>query len=317
MKLVAVTRPTPGPIQVEDAVVRVLDRGASRADLLSFVHGAHVIISMFSNRVDAELLDAAGPQLRGVCNHAVGVDNIDVDLCRSRGITVTNTPDTVTEGTANLALMLMLAVARRLTEAQRFARTGDWHRHGPLGMDEFLGLDLCGRTLLIVGAGRIGYALACRARVLGMRIAYVARTAHADFEISPLAAQRVGLDDGLAEADVVSFHTPLTPETRHLLSARRIALLKPTAIVINTARGPVIDEAALAEALAAKRIWGAGLDVFEHEPAIHPGLATLDNTVLTPHIGSAERRWRRAMSAQCAASASAILHDLPVPHRVV
>ncbi len=272
---------------------------------------------MYMDAIDRELLEAAGPQLRGVCNFAVGFNNIDLSQCRERGIAVTNTPDAVTEGTANIGLLLLLACARRLVEADRFARGGAWAKHGLLGMHELLGLELTGRKIQIVGAGRIGYAMALRAKMLGMQVLYTSRSRNIGFELSPLCARRVELEEGLREADVVSIHTPLTPETRHLLNRERIGMLGVEAIVINTSRGPVIDEGALAEALREKRIWGAGLDVFEREPVVHPGLVGLDNVVMTPHIGSAERGWRATMARMCEANAQAILEGREPPNRVV
>jgi len=315
--VVAVTRTVPGTLDVPGADVRVLSDDHEPIEKIhGFIAGCDILVSMFANKVDAAMLDAAGPGLRGVCNFAVGFNNVDLDACRERGILVTNTPDAVTEGTADLAWMLTLAVARRLIEGDRFARTGAWQRHGPLGMAEFLGMDLTGRTLLVVGAGRIGYAVAARALAWGMRVLYTARSRKWNFELAPINARRVELDEGLAEADVVSIHTPLTDETRHLIDARRLALMKPTAILVNTARGPVVDEAALAEALAEKKIWGAGLDVFEREPEIHPGLVELDNVTMTPHIGSAEVRFREEMTSMVARNAEAILRGETPPNLV-
>lgn len=319
--IVAVTRRTPGTITVPGAEVRVLGEGRpAREEVLRFVGekgGASIICSMFTDRVDDELLDAAGPRLKGVCNFAVGYDNFDLDACRRRGIVVCNTPDAVTEGTANLAMLLLLAAARRLIEADRYARSDAYPAGGPLGMHDFMGRDLVGRLLLIVGAGRIGYATALRAKAFGMRIGYVARSRHLGFEMAPLGAERFDLDEGLRQADAVSVHTPLTPDTRHLISRERIALLKPTAIVVNTARGPVIDESALAEALGAGRIFGVGLDVFEKEPEVHPILRAHPRAVLTPHIGSAEERWRAAMAEVVSVNAAAILAGREPPNRVV
>lgn len=312
-----VTREVPGQVTVPGAEVRTGGPGKpTRQELLAIVRGADVVVTMFSDRVDREFLDAAGPQLRGVCNFAVGFDNIDLAACAERGVAVTNTPHAVTEGTADLAWALILAVARRLLEADRFARSPEYAARGPLGITEFLGVDLTGRTLLIVGAGRIGYATALRSIGWGMRVLYTARSRHVDFELAPLAARRVALDEGLREADVVSVHTPLTPQTRHLIDARALALMKPTAILINTARGPVVDEAALVEALRERRIWGAGLDVFEDEPRVHPGLLGLDNCVLTPHIGSAEDKFRRMMTEMVSENAAAILAGAEPPNRV-
>jgi glyoxylate reductase len=207
-------------------------------------------------------------------------------------------------------------VARRVVEADRFARSPEYAARGPLGPTEFLGADLTGRTLLIVGAGRIGRAMAMRSIGWGMRVQYVARSKHWDFELAPLAARRVELDDGLREADVVSIHTPLTPETRHLIDARRLTLMKPSAILINTSRGPVVDEAALAAALRERRLWGAGLDVFEREPIVHPDLLDLANVTLAPHIGSAAARYRAMMTEMVLTNVQAVLAGTAPPNRV-
>jgi glyoxylate reductase len=279
----------------------------SRGELLDFVRGSDVVISMFHDRIDAEFLEAAGPQLKGVCNFAVGIDNFDFEACRGANVRVTNTPDAVTEGTANIAWALVLDVARRVTEGDRFVRSGEFERLGNIFPTGWLGMHFTGRTILIVGAGRIGRAVAMRSQAFGMRVLYTARTRHLDFEQAPLAAERVELDEGLRRADVVSLHTPLTRETRHLINGARLSLMKPTAILVNTARGPVVDEAALAEALRDKRIWGAGLDVFEEEPKVHPGLVSLQNVVMTPHIGSAERYWREEMTRMVCENARAVL----------
>lgn len=310
---IALSRPLPGPFDVGDATVRPgPERGfADRADLLDHVHGAHAIVSWVSERVDGELLDAAGPQLRIVANYAVGYDNIDVAACRERSVIATNTPDAVTEGTADCAFALMLAAARRLGEGERFIRSGAWAEHGVLGPAEFLGRALTGRTLLIVGAGRIGYATALRSIGWGMRILYVARSPKPTFEHAPLGARRVELDEGLREADFVSIHTPLTDATRHLINADKLALMKPTSVLVNTARGPVVDEQALATALRDGRLFAAGLDVFEDEPRVHPDLVGLDNVVLTPHFGSASEDSRHEMTALCAANVRAVLDGRP------
>lgn len=289
----------------------------ARADVLRFIAGADAIVSMFFDKVDAEFLDAAGPQLRGVCNFAVGYDNIDVKECARRGVMVTNTPHAVTEGTADMVWTLILAVARRLVEADKFARSPEYAARGPLGIGEFLGRDLTGRNLLIVGAGRIGYATALRSIGWGMNVMYVARARHVDFELAPLAARRVTLEEGLREADVVSVHTPLTPDTRHIIDARALSMMKPTAILVNTSRGPTVDEGALAAALKERRIWGAGLDVFEDEPRVHPGLIGLDNCTLSPHIGSAEQKYREMMTEIACENAAAIVAGKPPPNRVV
>lgn len=320
--IIAITRELPGEVagsdEIKGAQLRLAGQAAMpRDELMRFVAGAAVIVTWVSERVDESLLEAAGPQLRAVCNYAVGVDNIDLEACRRRGIIVTNTPDAVTEGTADMAWALLLAVARRVVEADRFARLPEYAQRGPLGPTEFLGLDLTGRTLLIVGAGRIGRAVALRSIGWGMRVLYVARSRHWDFELAPLAGERVDLEAGLRAADVISIHTPLTPETRHLINAQRIGMMKERAILINTARGPIVDEAALAQALSERRMWGAGLDVFEREPVVHPSLIGLQNVVLSPHIGSGAERYRKEMTRMALTNAHAVLAGREPPNRVV
>ena len=319
--VVAATRELPGEFRVNVPGVAISLRPGpktrpTRAELLEIVRGVDVAITMFSDKVYAEFLDAAWPQVRGICNLAVGYENIDLAECRKRGIYVGNTPDAVTEGTADLAWLLILAVARRLIEGDRFARSGEWARHGPLGMAEFLGLDLTGRTLLIVGAGRIGYATALRSVGWGMKVLYVARTRHLEFEMAPLAGRKVDLHEGLSRADVVSIHTPLNPETRHLIDADALSHIKQGAILVNTSRGPVVDESALVDSLKAGRLWGAGLDVFEREPEVHPELAKMTNVTMTPHIGSAAARFRAVMTELACENAAAIVQGQPPPHRV-
>ncbi len=317
--LVVITRAVPGTPDIPGAIIKQVDgmRALPRAQLLDFVGGASVAVTWVSEKVNDEFLDAAGPQLKAVCNYAVGTDNIDLDACKRRGIIVTNTPHAVTEGTANLAWAVLLAVARRIVEGDRYARSPQYALDGPLAPAEFLGTDISGKTLLIVGAGRIGYATALRGMGFGMRTLYVARSRHLDFEMAPLCAKRVELDDGLRTADIVSIHTPLTPDTRGLINARTLALMKRSAILINTARGPIVDESALVDALNGRRIYGAGLDVYEKEPTIHPGLLNLTNCVLTPHIGSGEEKYRVLMGDMAWASARAVLANQPVPNRVV
>lgn len=319
--LVVATRNLPGTPSVPAGDIRIDFRNGpverpSREQVLAHIRGADAVISMFSDKVNAEFFDAAGPQLRGVCNLAVGYENFDLAECARRGVVATNTPNAVTEGTADLAWLLILAVARRLVEGDRFVRSGQWKQRGPLSMADFLGADLTGRTLLIVGAGRIGYATALRSIGWGMKVLYAARSRHWDFELAPLAGERVELHEGLARADVVSVHTPLTPQTRHLIDARAFAAMKPGAIFVNTARGPVVDEQALVDALKSGRLFGAGLDVFEREPEVHPDLVTMDNVTLTPHIGSAEAKYRAMMTEMACANAAAILQGHEPPNRV-
>lgn len=315
--LVVVARALPGRFEAPGAELRMGgEQALGRPEFLRLVAGATVLVTWVSERVDASVLEAAGPGLKAVCNFAVGLDNIDLGACKARGVMVTNTPHAVTEGTADMAWALILAVARRLIPVDRFTRSPEYAARGPLGPTEFVGLDLTGRTLLIVGAGRIGRAVALRGLGWGMRSLYVARSWHPAFEQAPLAGRKVSLEEGLPEADVVSIHTPLTPETRHLIDGQRLALMKRTAILVNTARGPIVDEAALVDALRERRIYGAGLDVFEDEPRVHPGLIGLDNVVLTPHIGSAAGRYRELMTEMVKANVMAVLRGEKPPNLV-
>ncbi|CAM3652984.1 D-glycerate dehydrogenase [Kibdelosporangium persicum] len=251
-----------------------------RAEFLKRAQDKDGLLTMLSERVDAELLDAAGPRLKIVANHAVGYDNIDVEECTRRGVLVANTPDVLTESTADLAWALILASVRRIAEADRFLRTGKPWVWGPRMM---LGHDLYGRTLGIVGYGRIGKATARRAEGFGMRVIHNSRSGGVSF------------DSLVAESDVISIHAPLTPETRHLFDADTFRRMKPTAVLVNTARGPLVDEAALAKALRAGEIFAAGLDVFEREPQVEAALLDLDNVTLAPHLGSATVQTRAAM----------------------
>jgi glyoxylate reductase len=315
--IVTFCRSVPPTIEIPgSAVVTGPQRALPRPQLLKHVKNATVLVTWVSERVDRELLDAAGPQLRGVCNFAVGTDNIDLALCKERGITVTNTPNAVTEGTADLAWALILAVARRLNVADHFARSDEYAKVGPLGPDEFLGQDITGKTLVIVGAGRIGYAVALRSLGWRCNILYVARSRHMEFEMAPLAGRQVSLEEGMAQGDIISLHTPLTKDTRGLINATNLRLMKPSAMLINTARGPVVNEADLVDTLERKAIWGAGLDVFEQEPIVHPRLKQLDNCVLSPHIGSASNWSRGMMTRMVCENARAIIAGHPAPNRL-
>jgi glyoxylate reductase len=318
MPVVAICRALPGVTEIPGAEVRMGgERAFSRAELLKFVRGATVVVPWVSEKADVEFLEAAGGQLKAVCNYAVGTDNIDLAACKARGVMVTNTPNAVTEGTADLAWALILGVARRLVEADRFARSAEYPARGPLGPTELVGQDLTGKTLLIVGGGRIGFAVAMRSKGWGMRVLYVARNRHWDFELAPLAAQRVTLEEGLAQADVVSIHVPLSEQTRKMIDARALSLMKASAIFVNTARGPIVDEQALVDVLKAKKLYGAGLDVFEREPVVHPELIGMSNVILTPHIGSAAARYRVMMTEMALENARAVLAGQQPPNRVV
>lgn len=264
-----------------------------RDRLLAEVAGKAGAVTLLTDRVDDEFLDAAGPQLGIVANYAVGFDNIDVPACTRHGVLASNTPEVLTETTADTAFALMLAAARRIAEGDRFLRAGTPWIWGPLMM---LGQDVHHKTLGIVGFGRIGQALARRAGGFAMRILYY-DTYRPPAEVErDLGAEYRDLDDLLREADFVSLHINLTPQTRHLINADRLAMMKPTAVLVNTSRGPVIDEAALAQGLKAGEIFAAGLDVFEREPEVNPDLLSCDAAVLIPHLGSATVETRLAMA---------------------
>ncbi|MCW2633635.1 MAG: gyaR [Blastococcus sp.] len=284
------------------------DRPPPRQRLLDDVRGASALITLLTERVDDELFDAAGPGLRVVANCAVGYDNVSVDAARARGIVVTNTPGVLDESTADVAFGLVLATSRRLVEADRFMRSGAEWVWGP---QLFVGLDLsAGATLGIVGLGRIGMAVARRAAAFGMRILATGSRA-SSAEAHALGVQPADLSRLLAESDVVTLHCPLTPQTHHLIGAQQLAAMKPTAHLVNTARGPVVDEAALVHALERGVIAGAGLDVYEDEPRPHPGLLALDNVVLLPHIASAGRATRDAMGKLAVDNVRAVLAGDP------
>jgi len=305
----AVTNRVPEPALAllrEAGEVRLDEREQAipRADLLALASGAEAVLTLLHDRVDEELLEAAGPQLRCVANVAVGYDNVDVAAATRRGVVVTNTPGVLDDATADLTMALILAATRRLAEGDRLVRSGEpWN----WGMGFMLGSSLQGKRLGIVGLGGIGKWVAQRARAFGMEIAYHQRNpAPPEVEVA-LGAERLPLEQLLASADVVSLHCPLTPETRHLIGAAELAAMKPTAVLVNAARGPIVDEAALAEALAEGRIAAAGLDVFENEPEVEPRLLGLDNVVLTPHLGSATVETRTAMAELAARNAISVL----------
>jgi glyoxylate reductase len=274
------------------------DRTLSREELLAALPGAHVVICTLLDRIDREALDAAGPDLGLVSTISAGTDHLDLEALSHRGIGVANTPGALTAATADLTIGLMLAVMRRIAEGDRLVRAGTAWRWD-LGF--MLGDGLEGATLGIVGFGQIGSAVARRARAFGMTV--VASPSHSGARRDDI--ETLELDDLVRTADVVSLHCPLTPDTHHLIDERRLGLMKSSAYLINTARGPIVDEAALARALASGALRGAGLDVYEDEPRVHADLLELPNVVLAPHLGSATVTTRRAMIDQAVASARA------------
>ena len=274
----------------------------TREELIARVTGCDGLMLMLTDHVDDELLGAAGPQLRVVANYAVGVNNIDLDACRRRGVVVANTPDVLTETTAELTIALMLALLRRVAEGDRLIRRGEKWIWAPNLM---LGRSLRGLTLGLIGHGRIGQAVERLALDHGMRVVF---SAH-DRGLPP--------DQLLSDSDVVSLHLPLTGATRHLIDAAALAKMKPTAVLVNTSRGPIVDEGALVVALREGRVAGAALDVFEHEPEVHPGLLELENVVLVPHLGSATEETREAMGMLCVEALRAVLLENRSPANAV
>jgi len=303
---VLVTReiPAAGLSPLEDYDLTVLSEAPpARDELLEAAEGAVGVLSNVTEKMDAEFMDAAGSGLKVIANMAVGYDNVDVEAAKERGIVVTNTPGVLDETTADTAFMLLLAAARRLGESERTLRAGNWEWWGP---KLFVGVDVWGKKLGIVGMGRIGQAVARRAKGFGMEILYHNRSRNEEAE-RELDARYADLDGLLGTADFVSVHTPLTEETRHLIGPDELDKMKPTAVLVNTSRGPVVDEAALAEALADGRIFAAGLDVYEEEPKVHPKLLERENAVLAPHIGSGSQETRDRMAVLAAENVVAVL----------
>ncbi|MFM2182366.1 MAG: hypothetical protein RJB61_660 [Actinomycetota bacterium] len=274
------------------------------------VRGADAVVTLLTTKVDDALLDAAGPQLKVVANVAVGYNNIDVAACARRGVTATNTPGVLTEATADIAMALVLMATRRLGEGERVIRSGTpWQ----WGMFYMLGTGIQGQQLGIIGMGDIGQALARRARAFGMTIAYANRKPVEASVEAELGAVFMSQDDLLASSDVVSLNCPYSPATHHLIGAAELGRMKRSAYLVNTARGPIVDEAALVDALRTGIIAGAGLDVFEHEPAVHPGLLECEQAVLIPHLGSATIETRSAMAMLAARNVAAVLGGATPP----
>jgi glyoxylate reductase len=285
---------------------------ATREDLLTMVPGAAALVPDPSVPVDGEVLDAAGQSLKVVSNFAVGYDNVDLDACRGRGIVVTNTPDVLTEATAELALALTLAAARRMSDAERYLRAGRWRGFDPAA---YLGTEIRGSTVGIVGLGRIGTAYARLAHGLGAEIVYASKSPKPDAE-SELGARRLELPELLEASNVVSIHAPSTPDTRGLIGAAELELIGPEGVLVNTSRGPLVDSEAVAAALEGGTLGAAGLDVYENEPEISPRLLEAPRAVLLPHIGSATIPSRDGMARAAADNVIAVLEGKEPPSRV-
>mgnify|MGYP001250715240 FL=1 len=317
---VVVTRKLPDPIETRmmelfDVQLNLTDEAMSKTDLIEAVRTADVLVPTVTDQIDAKILSQAEESLRLVANYGTGVDHIDLTIARQRGITITNTPDVLTEDTADMTMGLILAVSRRLTEGERRLRNGDWHGWAPTSM---LGHRIYGKRLGIVGMGRIGQALARRARGFGLSIHYHNRhKLHEEVELELEATYWESLDQMLARMDVISVNCPHTPATYHLLSARRLKLLQGHAVIVNTSRGEVIDENALTRMLVGGEIGGAGLDVFEHEPAVNPKLVALDNVVLLPHMGSATFEGRIDMGEKVLINIKTFIDGHNPPDRVL
>ncbi|MEM7189533.1 MAG: D-glycerate dehydrogenase [Pseudomonadota bacterium] len=295
---VVVTRRLPEPVETRmrelfEVVLNETDEPMPQAALREAVKTADVLVPTLGDRIDSGLLAHAGPNLKLIASYGAGVDHIDVETARSRGILVSNTPGVLSEDTADMTMALILAVPRRLMEGIETMRGGDWQGWSPMGLT---GHRIWGKRLGIVGMGRVGQAVARRAKAFGLQIHYHnRRRLHADIEAETEATYWESLDQMLARVDIVSVNCPHTPATYHLLSARRLKLLKPSAYIVNTARGEIIDENALTRMLVAGEIAGAGLDVFEHEPGVNPRLLGLKNVVMLPHMASATEEGRMEM----------------------
>jgi len=318
--LVIVTRKLPDPIETRmmelfDTRLNVEDKPMGQAELIAAAKIANVLVPTVTDQIDAKVLAHANPELRLIASFGTGVDHVDVATARSRGITVTNTPGVLTEDTADMTMALILAVPRRLAEGERLVRAGKWTGWSPTHM---LGHRIWGKRLGIIGMGRIGCAVARRARAFGLSIHYHNRSkVPPDVEQELEATYWESLDQMLARMDIISVNCPHTPATYHLLSARRLKLLRNHCYIVNTARGEVIDENALTRMLIGGEIAGAGLDVFEHEPAVNPKLVELDNVVLLPHMGSATLEGRIDMGEKVLINIKTFIDGHAPPDRVL
>jgi glyoxylate reductase len=317
---VVLTRRLPDAIETRmrelfDAELNLKDVALDRAGLEAAVQRAEVLVPTITDKIDAALINGAGEQLKMIANFGAGVDHIDIDAAVARGIIVTNTPGVLTEDTADLAMTLILAVSRRIVEGANVVAAGQFEGWTPTWMT---GRKLWGKRLGIVGMGRIGQALARRAKAFGIQVHY-----HNRKPVSPRIEEELGatywddLDQMLARMDIISLNCPATKDTHHLLNAERLALLQPQAILINTARGELIDEAALSDAVSRRGVYGVGLDVFENEPAIHPGLLGHPNVVLLPHLGSATLEARQDMGDRVILNVMTYQNQHRPPDRVI
>jgi glyoxylate reductase len=317
---VVVTRKLPDAIETRmmelfDVRLNLTDEPFSAERLMDAVATCDILVPTVTDRIDLRVLQAAGERLKLIANYGTGVDHIDLKTARSRGITITNTPDVLTEDTADMTMALILAVPRRLTEGERVLRGGAWKGWAPTWM---LGHRVSGKRLGIVGMGRIGQAVARRARAFNMSIHYHnRRRVHPDIEADLEATYHESLDQMLARMDLISVHCPHTPATFHLLSARRLKLLQPHAYIVNTARGEIIDEIALVRMLRNRELAGAGLDVYENEPAVNPKLLQMDNVVLLPHMGSATVEGRNDMGDRVIVNIKSFIDGHSPPNRVL
>lgn len=276
-----------------DVEVNRDDRALSKEELKEKLKGKDGVVSLLTDTIDGEVFDAAGSQLKIVANYAVGFNNFDLAAATERGVILTNTPGVLDEATATLTFTLLLSMARRIPEADKFLRDGKWKGWAPMF---FIGLDVGSKTLGVAGLGRIGKNVACKAKGFDMKIIYTDVCRNEEFE-KQVGAAFVDKETLLKESDFLTLHVPLVPETHHYIGEKELKMMKKTAVLINASRGPVVDEAALVRALKEKEIWGAGLDVFEDEPMIAPGLSDLDNVVIVPHIASATMDTRLKMGA--------------------
>ncbi len=317
---VVVTRKLPDAIETRmmelfDVQLNLSDEPMSRAQIQEAMQSADVLVPTVTDRIDAPLLAQAGDRLKLIASFGTGVDHIDLKTARQRGITVTNTPGVLTDDTADMTMALILAVPRRLTEGERVIRSGEWTGWSPIGL---LGHRITGKRLGLIGMGRIGSAVARRGRGFGLSIHYHnRRRVPEELEEELEATYWESLDQMLSRMDIISVNCPHTPATYHLLSARRLKLLRPTAYIVNTSRGEVIDEDALTRMLNAGEISGAGLDVFEHEPAVNPKLLQLDNVTLLPHMGSATIEGRLDMGEKVIINIKTFVDGHTPPDRVL